>query len=199
MQKGDILVSKDISDFYSVSSENRKSLIIIEGVNAAGHKFISLVLIIQGQRLMQNWVQAGLLAGTLIKTFENGFISDEIAIEWLKHFILHTNSSTNSLQEWKLLLMDQHGSHCTSEFIRLANDHHIRPFSFIPHLIHCMQSLDVGIFHSYKKHHDNAIKQALTEFHLQYSLERFCDDLGQIREHTFKGTIIRSAFEKSGM
>jgi hypothetical protein len=62
-----------------------------------------------------------------------------------------------------------------------------------------MQPLDVGIFHSYKKHHDNVIKQAVAEFHLEYSLKRFCDDLGQIREHTFKGIIIRSAFEKSGM
>jgi hypothetical protein len=95
--------------------------------------------------------------------------------------------------------MNQHGSHCTPEFVRLANNHHIRPFPFIPHLIHCMQPLNVGIFHPYKKHHDNAIKQAIAEFHLEYSLKRFCDDLGQIREHTFKGTTIRSAFEKSGM
>jgi hypothetical protein len=112
---------------------------------------------------MQNWVQVELPAGTLIKTSENGFISDEIAIEWLKHFILHTNSSTNSLQEWKLLLMNQHGSHCTPEFIRLANDHHIRSFSFISHLIHCMQSLNVEIFHPYKKHHDNVLRSSERE------------------------------------
>jgi hypothetical protein len=62
-----------------------------------------------------------------------------------------------------------------------------------------MQSLNVEIFHSYKKHHDNAIKQAVAKFHLSYSLKRFCDDLNQIREHTFKEIIIRSAFEKSGM
>ncbi len=47
-------MSKNISDFYSISSENRKSLIIIEGINAADHKLILLVLIIQKQRLMQN-------------------------------------------------------------------------------------------------------------------------------------------------
>ncbi len=88
---------KDISDFYSISSENRKSLTIIEGVNAAGHKLIPPLLIIQRQRLMQNWVQPGLPAETLIKTSENEFISDEIAIDWLKHFIDHTNS--NSLSE----------------------------------------------------------------------------------------------------
>jgi prephenate dehydrogenase len=95
--------------------------------------------------------------------------------------------------------MNQHGSHCTSEFVRLANDHHIRPFSFISHLIHCMQSLNVGIFHSYKKHHDSVIKRAMTEFNLQYSLKRFCDDLSQIREHTFKEIIIRFVFEKFDM
>jgi hypothetical protein len=197
MQKKNILMSQDIIDFYSISSKNRKSLIIIEEINVADHKLILFVFIIQRQRLMQNWVQFELLAEMLIKTFENEFINDEIIIEWLKHFIEHTNS--NSLSEWKLLLMNQHDNHCTSEFARLANDHHIRLFSFISHLTHCMQSLNVRIFHSYKKHHDNVIKQAITKFHLQYSLKRFCDDLNQIREHTFKEIIIRSAFEKFDM
>ncbi len=111
MQKEDILMSKNISDFYSISFENRKSLIIIEEINVADHKLILLVLIIQKQRLMQNWVQFELFAETLIKTFENEFINDEIIVDWLKHFIDHTNS--NSLSEWKLLLMNQHDNHCT--------------------------------------------------------------------------------------
>jgi hypothetical protein len=146
---------------------------------------------------MQNWVQFELFEETLIKTFENEFINDQIIIEWLKHFIEHTNS--NSLSEWKLLLMNQHNNHRTSEFARFANDHHIRFFSFFFHFIHCMQSLNVKIFHSYKKHHDNVIKQAITKFHLQYSLKRFYDDLNQIHEHTFKKIIIRFAFEKFDM
>jgi hypothetical protein len=54
MQKENILMSKNISDFYSISSENRKSLIIIEEINAADHKLIFSLLIIQEQRLMQN-------------------------------------------------------------------------------------------------------------------------------------------------
>ncbi len=199
MQKKNILMFKDISDFYSINSENRKSLIIIEEINVADHKLISFVLIIQKQRLMQNWVQLELFAETLIKTFENEFTNDEIIIVWLKHFILHTNSNTNSLQKWKLLLMNQHDNHYIFEFVRFANDHHIRSFSFIFHFTHCMQSLNVEIFHSYKKHHDNIIKQVVAKFHLEYSLKRFCDDLSQIREHTFKEIIIRFAFEKFDM
>jgi hypothetical protein len=197
MSKENILMSKNISDFYSISFENRKSLIIIEEVNVADHKLILFVLIIQRQRLMQNWIQFELFVETLIKTFENEFISDEIIVDWLKHFIDHTNS--NSLSKWKLLLMNQHDSHCTFKFARLANDHHICFFSFIFHFTHYMQSLNVEIFHSYKKHYDNVIKQAVTKFHLQYSLKRFCDDLSQIREYTFKEIIIRFAFEKSDM
>jgi hypothetical protein len=81
MQKGDILVPDDICEYYSISPENRKSLTIIESVNAAGHKLIPPVLIIQEQRLMQNWVQPELPAETLIKTSENEFTGDEIAID----------------------------------------------------------------------------------------------------------------------
>jgi hypothetical protein len=164
MQKKNILMSKNISDFYSISSENRKFLIIIEDVNAADHKFILSLLVIQKQKLMQNWVQFELFAETLIKTFENEFINDQTIIEWLKHFILHTNSSTNSLQEWKLLFINQHDNHCIFKFIRLANDHCIRSFSFISHLTHCMQSLNVDIFHSYKKHHYLQNRKRLTKY-----------------------------------
>jgi hypothetical protein len=51
-------------------------------INVADHKLILFVLIIQKQRLMQNWVQVELFAETLIKTFENEFINDEIIIDW---------------------------------------------------------------------------------------------------------------------
>ncbi len=74
-----------------------RHVIILVTINVADHKLIFFVLIIQRQRLMQNWVQFELFAETLIKTSENEFINDEIMIDWFKHFILHINSSTNSL------------------------------------------------------------------------------------------------------
>ena len=92
MKGHEILVSSDIKEFYSISPENRKSLIIIESINDAGHQPPSPVLIMQGRRIMQNWFQEGLPTGTLIEVSESGFITDEIAIEFLKHFIANTNS-----------------------------------------------------------------------------------------------------------
>jgi hypothetical protein len=92
--------------------------------------------------------------------------------------------------------MNNRDNHENSKFVLLANKHHIRSFSFVSHLTHCMQSLDVDIFQSYKKHSVNAIRKALSKFHLTYTLKRFCNDLDDIREHTFKEFIIRFAFEK---
>ena len=70
-------------------------------------------------------------------------------------------------KQYKLMLMDNHGTHCTPEFIKLANENHIRPLLLIPHLTHCMQPLDVGVFQPYKYWHDKAIQDVLAEFNIE--------------------------------
>ena len=87
-----ILVPSDIKKFYSISPENRKSLIIIESINAAVNQQPFPVLIMQGRRIMQNWFQEGLPTGNLTEVSKSGFITDKIATEFLKHFITNTNS-----------------------------------------------------------------------------------------------------------
>ena len=95
--------------------------------------------------------------------------------------------------------MDNHGSHETPEFIKLANENHIRPYPLIPHLTHCMQPLDVGVFQLYKHWHDIAIENALSSLDIEYSLRSFLRDLPWIREQTFKQDIIKHAFQKASM
>jgi hypothetical protein len=78
--------------------------------------------------------------------------------------------------------MDNHGSHETPEFIKLANENHILLYPLIPHLTHCMQPLDVGVFQLYKHWHSVAIEGALVGLDVEYSLRSFLRDLGWIRE-----------------
>jgi hypothetical protein len=52
MKKQEIIVSIEIRKHYQVSFENRKSLIIIEMINAVEEFSFSLMIIIQGQGLM---------------------------------------------------------------------------------------------------------------------------------------------------
>ncbi len=97
------------------------------------------------------------------------------------------------------MLMDNHGSHLTPEFISLTNDNHIRPYPLIPHLTHCMQPLDVGIFDPYKHWHTRAIREAIAVSFVEYSINQFLRDLNKIRQNACKATNILHAFKKSGM
>lgn len=145
---------------------------------------------------MDNSWPDGLAQGTRILLSENGFSPDKIALVFLQHYIEHSDCGPEA--EWKLMLIDSHGSHCTPQFLALANENHIRPF-LIPHLIHCMQPLDVGVFQTYKHWHDMAIQDAFLEFDTEYTLPRFLGDLTKVRDHTFQKSTIQDAFKKAGM
>ncbi len=169
-------------------------------INAAEEFLFSLMIIIQRQDLMISWFDDSddeLPEDTYVMSFESGFISDKIALKFLKHYI--KNSDVDSDAEWKLMLMNNHESHIIFEFIALANENHIRSFSLISHLTHCMQSLDVEIFQFYKHWHDQVIQDAVVTSFVKYSVGQFLNDLTKIRNNTFKASTIRHAFEKSEM
>jgi hypothetical protein len=198
MKEQDIIMPDDVREYYVISLENRRSLTIFETINAADDFSSPPLIIIQGQKLMSSWFDEELPDETRIISSEKSFISDKIAMTYLQHLIEHLNAVVTAL-EWKLLLMNNHGSHVILEFFILTNDHHIRPFSLIAHLTHCMQPLDVSVFQPYKHWHDNAIQEAIAKFNVKYFMSQFCADLFKIRGDIFKKSTIRSAFAKSGM
>lgn len=144
-----------------------------------------------------SWFSKELDPKAYIIPSESGFTNDEITLLWLKHFIKNTKSTPET--EWKLLLMDNHGSHMLSEFVKLANENKIRPFPFLPHLTHVMQPLDVGVFQPYKHWHDKHVQKAMTHLNVTYTIQDFLRDLSSIRAETFKKQTIRSAFKKCGL
>src|ERR1700721_1906366 len=108
---------------------------------------------------MADWYTPEWHPDTKVLTSEKGFTTNEIAIEFLRHYIAHSNASLHS-EEWQPLLMDNHGSHHPPSFIQLPFGNNILPYPLIPHLTHCMQPCDVGILQPYKHWHDDAIKEA---------------------------------------
>ena len=117
------------------------------------------MLIIQGKHVMLDWFTQNLDSDIIVYTLEAGFTSNDLAIRYLEHFIKHTKSRPDT--RWKILLMDNHGSHETGDIIRLAYDNKILLYPLLAHLTHCMQPLDVGCFQPYKHWHDKAIKESL--------------------------------------
>ena len=155
------------------------------------------MLIIQGKHVMLDWFTQNLDPDIVVYTSEAGFTSNDLAIRYIQHFIKHTKSGPDS--RWKILLMDNHGSHETGDIIRLAYDNKILLYPLLAHLTHCMQPLDVGCFQPYKHWHDKAIKESLAKFDTEYGIRSFLRDLPEIRAKTFKKDTIHHAFRDSGM
>ncbi len=154
-------------------------------------------MIISGQELRTSWFSKELFLNTRIVISISGFTSKEIALEFLKHYIQNSNARSNP--DWKLMNMNNHESRLTFEFISLINDNHIRLYSLISHLTHCMQSLDVDIFDSYKHWHIRAIRKVIAMSFVEYSINQFLRDLNKIRKNACKVTNILHAFEKFDM
>ena len=197
MKNQKILISSDIKKFYAVSPENKKSIIVFEVINVVEHYSPLFLIIIQNQELMTSWFCEKRPAGIRILTSNSGFTNNQIGIEFLKHFI--ENSDAGPDADWKLMLMDNHESHCIHEFVTLANDNHIRPYSLIFHLTHCMQPLNVGVFQTYKHWHKIAIRQTISTSFVKYTVPQFLRDFSKIQNNAFKSTTIRNAFKNSGM
>ena len=170
---------------------------MIEIINVVDDYFTFSILIIQDQQIMKFWYQDEHSKKTLYKFSKSEFISDLIALQFLQYYV--ENSNSNSLRSWKLMLINNYDNYMTSEFIKLTNDNHIRSFSLISHLTHCIQFLDVEIFQSYKHWHDIAIQNAFEEFNIEYSLFVFFHDFIKIRDNIFKSKIIRNTFKKFEM
>lgn len=140
------------------------------------------MIIIEEQEIIEDWFPEGLFEGTFVIPSENRFRSNHIALEFLKHYVKHSNSRPDA--DWKLLLIDNHGSLCTPDFMILTDQNHICFFPLIPHFTHCMQPFDVRVFQPYKHWHDVAIQKGLLEFQTEYKLSQFFGDLTKIQDNT---------------
>jgi hypothetical protein len=124
--------------------DTRESLTSLEAINAAGDSAPAL-LILPGTVLIENEfdndINDDVLFGTNIES-GSSYSNDQLALDWLEHFEHATRPRVKTRQgiiyngEWRLLIIDRHGSHLTIEFMDYCWDHRIVPFKLIAHLTH---------------------------------------------------------------
>jgi 4-hydroxybenzoate polyprenyltransferase len=121
----------------------------VECISATGKSLPPLV-IFRGQSVQQQWFPLDLVPYTTwqFTATEKGWITDSTAVEWLeKVFIPGTQPATPGP---RLLVVDGHGSHETTEFMWLCFQHNIRLLFLPPHTSHVLQPLDLAVFSSLK-------------------------------------------------
>jgi hypothetical protein len=86
---------------------------------------------------METWFNESeaLPLDTMIVTSPNGWILDELAVQWIQSFVKATNEHTKMGEKW-ILIFDGYSSHLTLEFLQICKDNSIIPFGFLPYLMH---------------------------------------------------------------
>ena len=73
-----------------------------------------------------------------------GWTNDNLGLEWLSIFDRETKGKAQ--RDWRLLIINGHGSHVNMRFIDYCNKHKILLVIYPPHSIHWLQPLDVSLF-----------------------------------------------------
>lgn len=120
----------------------------IFAMNAAG-EFIPPMLIFKRSRL-NDALKKGAPLNTAFGCSKNGWITSELFVQWLQHFIKYTRLEKSDQQQI-LLLLDGHSTHTKNlEAIQMARDYGIVMLSFPAHTTHRLQPLDRSFFKSLK-------------------------------------------------
>jgi hypothetical protein len=168
----------------SVSSlSSRESITVVETINAEG-EIIPPLLIPKGQVHLEEWYRHIKDEDWLVAPASNGFITDEIAFEWLQHFQHY--SKPEKPWQWRLLFMDSHITHMTMEFVDYCEDHRIRPYRFPAHSTHFMQPLDGVPFQQYKHIHGRVVSEVARLGGFDFNKNDFFEELRDIRIKTFR-------------
>ncbi|CAK1583568.1 unnamed protein product [Parnassius mnemosyne] len=74
---------------------------------------------------------------------KNGWINEELFVEWLKHFTKYAKPLES---DPVLLLLDNHSSHISWNSYKFCKENHIVILSLPPHGSHRIQPLDISIY-----------------------------------------------------
>ena len=93
---------------------------------------------------------------------DNGWTTDELGLEWIKHFNKHTKEKTKGSR--RLLILDGHGSHDTVEFHEFCREYSIITLYIPAYSSHLLQPLDVGCFAPLKKAYGKQVEELMRNY-----------------------------------
>jgi DDE superfamily endonuclease len=199
-----VLVPREIKKIYTRTPRDREIVTCIECISARGEA-IPTFFITKGKRFMARWTDDWRARGHHPKSSwtasSSGFINEDLALEWLDHFIenAHIPQRPRRRGQHCLLLMDGHGSHLTYDFIVKCYEYGIIPFCLPPHTTHILQPLDVCVFLPYKHWHQVVLLRKVQEGIFDFGKDDFLAAQPEIKALAFKKSTILSAWRACGI
>jgi hypothetical protein len=176
---------------------NREWATLIVGINAAGWS-IPPFLILTGQYHLSAWYEdATIPRDWVIAVDDNGWTTNKLGVEWLKHFDAYTK--TRTIGAGRLLILDGHESHNSLEFLEYCQENNIYTLRMPPHSSHLLQPLDVGCLSPLKRAYSREI-ESLIRNHINHVTKLdFLPAIKAAYDRSFTPANIQSAFQGAGL
>ena len=138
---------------------NKQWATLIECICADGSS-IPPFLIVAGKTHLSSWYENSPLPNTwAISVTENGWTTNEISLEWLKHF--HKSTKDQRAGRKRLLILDGHGSHRSIDFDLYCQQNNIITLCMPAHSSHRLQPLDIACFRPLKRAYGDTISNLM--------------------------------------
>jgi hypothetical protein len=129
---------------------SRNWVTVMASVCADGTALLPGIIYTSANNTLQaSWV-ADVKVGThkaFFASFPSGWTNNKLRLAWLEQiFNCYTKEKARYGRDWRLLILDGHGSHMTAAFFDYALRHRIRVLVYPPHSTHTLQPLDVVMF-----------------------------------------------------
>lgn len=191
-----IIAKKGQKQVGQISSSERGTLVTMCGaINADGNSIPPMLIF--PRKYFKAHMLKGAPNGTIGTTSPNGWITTELFIHWLKHFISYTNPTPEMPV---LLIMDNHNSHLSLGVIRLARESNVVLLTLPPHTSHKIQPLDVSVYGPLKSYYNNACQTWLTNHPGQrITIYDIAEILGSVYHLAFSPRNCTSGFRATGI
>jgi hypothetical protein len=174
---------------------DREWITLVQGVAATG-RVIPPFLIFAGKVLISTWY-TDLPRNWVIGVSPTGWINNELALAWLKHFNAYTEAS--SAGAYRLLIIDGHESHCLVEFQDYCKENKIIALCMLSHSSHLLQPLDVVPYSLLKRHYGDGISLLARSRIHHINKETFLLAFKAAFEKTFTLENVRAGFRGAGL
>ena len=180
-----------------VQPGNREWVTVIQSINSSGWA-VPPFLVFKGKWHLASWYEKEQFPyGWRAAVSENGWTTNEVTLEWLKHFEKFTRTKTAG--KYRLLVLDGHESHHSVEFEEHCRTNNILTLCMPAHSSHLLQPLDVGCFAPLKKAYSRQIENLVRSRITHISKEAFIPAFVEAFKATMTKANIQGGFRGAGL
>lgn len=180
-----------------VQQGNKQWATLIECICADGSSIPPFV-IVAGKTHLSSWYENSPLPNNwAISVTENGWTTNEISLEWLKHF--HKATKDQRAGHKQLLILDGHSSHRSIDFNLYYQQNNIITLCMPAHSSHRLQPLDIACFQPLKQAYSDAISTLMRAHITHITKEEFFPALCIARKAAITESNIKGGFRGAGI